>query len=72
MGALPAAHLSIRGEKKERRRARQERASIRQQEIDEEAKKKAKIQETGRSQLIATTPQGVLNPQNSGRKRLSA
>ena len=40
-------------------------------EQDDEFQKKKAAAAKGRTALIQTTPQGVLSPQNSGRKRLT-
>ena len=72
MGAFPAAVFTSREESKQRDKERKHEASLIELERIQEEEDKKKQAAKGRTALIQTTPQGSLNPQNSGRKRLTA
>ena len=72
MGTLESAFITTRAEAKERKKERRHESAKIQQEKEEEKLKKKDQAAAGRVALIATTPQGVLSSQNSGRKRLTA
>ena len=72
MGAFPAAIFTTRAETKERKKQRAFEAEQIRAEREDETRKKKEAAAIGRAALIQTTPQGVLNPQTSGRKRLTA
>ena len=68
---LEAAIITSRAQKKENKRRRRFEASLIEGEKQEDRDRLAKQERAGRTSLIKTTPQGVLGPLNTGRKRLT-